>query len=43
MTYETLERQEVFHGKAFGVDQVSVKMPDGRAAIFDLRARSWRN
>ena len=36
MTYEMLERQEVFHGKAFDVDQVSVKMPDGRAARFDL-------
>ena len=36
MTYETLDRQEVFHGKAFDVDQVKVNMPDGRAAVYDL-------
>lgn len=36
MSYETLGRQEVFHGKAFDVDQVKVSMPDGRAAVFDL-------
>ena len=36
MTYETLGRQEVFRGKAFDVDQVKVRMPDGRAAVFDL-------
>lgn len=36
MTYETLDRQEVFRGKAFDVDKVTVNMPDGRAAVFDL-------
>jgi ADP-ribose pyrophosphatase len=36
MSYEMLGRQEVFHGKAFDVDQVKVSMPDGRAALYDL-------
>jgi len=36
MEFEPLQRQTVFHGRAFDVEQVELKLPNNTTAIYDL-------
>jgi ADP-ribose pyrophosphatase len=36
MTFEILKREEVYHGHAFNVERVDMRLPDGRERSYDL-------
>lgn len=36
MIFDILKRKEIYHGKVFNVQQVDLRMPDGRERTYDL-------